>query len=219
MGGSLPSSAACVSASLARLRGRFCSGLRPRLSLGFDTLRIDGERFLAGGSRPRPASREPHSMSWASSFALISSAWSAILVAALFSASFSSRRIWPRRSRFSESRRAHSFSRHRIRSDCVELTRAISRFWRKNFRRTVGEEARQQPVCAAPQLHGQHGEHLRASRLSVDTGGSFSLAMAHGDVEAIVGGGWRGAARISHATPAGRSRARQVSMPFVEQMQ
>lgn len=97
------------------------------------------ERLLEGGSIPKLPSSDANSDSCISSFALTSSAWSAILRAALSWTCFSKRRIWLRSSRFSDRRRAQSFSSRRIFCDWSELIFAMSRFWRRNFLRTAHE--------------------------------------------------------------------------------
>lgn len=138
MGASRPSRMAAASVSLASRIFR-CAGLRPMLVLDLDILLAPGEECrFGGGSKPRLASMEPHSISCASILALIWRAWSAIRLALLSAVSLSSCSIFPLRSRFSESSRAHSFSRARIRSDWFELTLAMSRFCRRNFFRTTG---------------------------------------------------------------------------------
>ncbi len=90
--------------------------------------RSSEERRLEGGSTPRLPSNAANSESCSSSFALTSRAWSAILRPLLSSICFSSRRIWPRRSRFSDSKRAQSFSSRLIFCDWSELIFAMSRF-------------------------------------------------------------------------------------------
>lgn len=136
-----------------------------------------------GGSRPRPARRVPHSVSWDSSLALIASAWSAILLASLSSSSFSSSRMRPRSSRFSDSMQAQSFSSSRIRSARMLFDLARSRFWRSSFFRTISRD-----MVSRRRGKMQEREflrcNLRVSRLSVGTGGSFNLAIAH-NAEAV----------------------------------
>lgn len=198
MGGNLPSWAAAASKSCIELivSLRFHSDIlvRPILDLCFAFFADLGDRLLGVGSCPSPASIAPHSASCASIFSLISRAWSAILCALLSSNSVWSRSICPRRSRFSDSRRTHSFSKLRIFNDWVEFTRAMSRFWRRNFRRTA-------TVISALYVYGygyyydyNYGdgdegcwvderiwenvtENIRVSRLSVDTIGSLSRAI------------------------------------------
>lgn len=153
-------------------------GLRSPFFLGLATDLPPGDvvacRFAAG-STPKPWSMAPHSMSCASILALISRAWSATLVAPLdSSSSFSSSSIRPLRVRFSESSRPHSPSRERMRRDWLELTLAMSRFWRKNFRRTILQRSGQ---IRTPLSTRFAEPHSRVSMVSVDTGGSFSLAI------------------------------------------
>ena len=128
------------SISLAISRSLLCEGLgrvELKLSLGFVDFLIRGECLLMGGSSPKPASSVPHSVNWDSSLALIARAWSAILRASLSSTSFSSSRIRPRSSRFSDNMQAHSFSSSRIRSARTLLDFARSRFCLSSFLRTM----------------------------------------------------------------------------------
>lgn len=112
-----------------------------------------GECLLMEGSRPRPATRVPHSVSCDSSLALMARAWSAILRASLSSTCFSSSRMRPRSSRFSDSMQAHSFSSSLMRRARTLLDFARSRFWRSIFLRTGRGAA------------GSAGEHMeRAAR-------------------------------------------------------
>lgn len=141
IGGRRPSCIASSSGSLATSRSFRCGGLRLRPCFASVALRAGGERRFVGGSSPNPARRLPSSASWASILAFTSSAWSAIRCEELLSNSFCRRQTWLLRSRFSESSRAYSFSSSLIRCDCLELSLAISRFCRRNFRRT-GEDIR-----------------------------------------------------------------------------
>lgn len=105
MGGSRPSCKARSSASLADSQGRFWGGLqRTRTVWELEVLRRLGLacRFL-GGLLPSSPSTLIQSRSWASSFARMSSAWSATLRASLSSTSFSKSITRPKSSSFSDS--------------------------------------------------------------------------------------------------------------------
>ena len=132
--------------SLAISRSRLCEGLGRlglKLILCFMDLRMRGgcECLFRGGSSPRPARSVPHSANCASSLYLISSAWSAIRWASLSSTCFSSSRMRPRSSRFSESISAHSLSSSRIRRARMLFDLASSLFCRSIFLRTIDMSA------------------------------------------------------------------------------
>lgn len=161
MVGIRPSCVVRLSRSFATSLGLLRTGLRFMPGRGWEILRPLGERTFCGGSKPNPASKAPHSSSWDSILALISRAWSAMRRVLLSSRSLSSRATWLWRARLSESRRAHSFSRFRMRSDWVELTRAMSLFWRKNLRRTVGTQRRSLVSPAWPWEHPREAGQAR----------------------------------------------------------
>jgi len=96
-----------------------------------------GDLCFVLGSSPRLVINAPSSSNFASSSRLTSRVWSTACCAELFSNSCCSLMICSRSPRFSVRSRDVSFSRFRIRSDCVELARAISRFWRINLRFTA----------------------------------------------------------------------------------
>ena len=82
-----------------------------------------------------------------------------------------------RRAIFSARRREISASRLRIRRDWVELTRAISRFWRMKRRFTMQSES-QLGMRRVMKLVRKARMHLQASMVSMGGGGSFSRAIA-----------------------------------------
>lgn len=184
IGGSRPSCIAASSSALLESLGlRVAAGLRPPLFLGLTVRLPPGDvtafRFAAG-STPSPCSMALQSMSCASILALISRAWSAILWDDLLSSSsLSSSSMRPLRVRFSDSSRPHSPSRERMRRDWAELTLAMSRFWRRNFLRTrlTAEVRSDHNVKSCMHMSWVVAGYPRVSMVSVDTGGSFSLAI------------------------------------------
>lgn len=137
MAGSLPSSGAVLySKSVVALRLKStldsleCVGI---VGSAFSTHDLPNLR----GKPPKSVIKPPSSANLVSNFALISYTPSCSILAASYRSN-----SWPRdilcsrRDTFSDRRWETSDSRLRMRRDCIELTRAISRFCRTNLRLT-----------------------------------------------------------------------------------
>ena len=150
------------------------------------------------GSPPNSVTKLPSSANLPSNFALIScTPLCSILAASYRSNSWPRDILCSRRDTFSDRRWETSDSRLRMRRDCIELTRAISRFCRTNLRLTKFE------LETHPWNHWRgRTPNLRASRDSVGALDSFSRAMLRRRLQALAGqrltvrlelrdGGWK----------------------------
>lgn len=135
----------CPSSSTSRAISprRRCDGLvRVVLKLGrgrCDIL-LWGECLFLGGSTPKFSSNELHAASCDSIFSLMAIAWSAIRRAWLSSDCFSSSKMRPRSSRFSDMAQASSLSSSRILRALTLLHLARSLFCRSILRRSAISE-------------------------------------------------------------------------------
>lgn len=184
MTGSLPSSGAVL----------YSESVALRLKSTLDSLECVGivDSALSShnlpnlrGSPPRSVIKLPSSANLPSSFALISYTPSCSILAASYRSN-----SWPRdilcsrRDTFSDRRWETSDSRLRMRRDCIELTRAISRFCRTNLRLTKFQ-LETHPWNHMVRRRGRT-LNLRASRDSVGALDSFSRAMLRRRLQASV---------------------------------